>query len=48
MRSFTSFPTQRSRGQLCPVVPGHLPDHAGAAKVELAKLKRGTGAARPY
>lgn len=48
LRSFKDFPTQRNRGQLHPIVPSHLADGAGLAKVELAKLKRGSSTPRPF
>lgn len=49
LKLFDSFMTQRNRAQSCPVVPSHLPDQAGRAKVELAALKRSkSGTPRPF
>ena len=49
LRSFETFSTQRNRGQVCPIIPSHLPDQAGRAKVELAALRRRAGGTvRPY
>lgn len=49
LRKFSSFTTTRNRSQLCPIVPAHLPDFEGRAKVELAALKRNQSATpRPY
>ncbi len=47
LRSFTTFTTQRNARQVCPIVPSHLPDQAGKAKVELALLKRQRAGATP-
>lgn len=49
LRKFSSFTTTRNRAQLCPIVPSHLPDHDGRARVELAQLKRNQSATpRPF
>lgn len=50
LKRFTSFDTTRNRQQVCPIIPSHLPDFDGRAKVELAALKRQTSSAtpRPY
>jgi len=50
LKSFSSFETTKNRAQRCPIVPSHLPDLAGRAKVETATMKRKTSSAtpRPY
>lgn len=47
-RPFSSFSTVRNRTQQCPVVPGHLPDREGLARVELFELRRRSATPRPY
>lgn len=45
---FSDFDTTRNRAQVCPIVPSHLPDQAGRARVEAAQLRRRTGTPRPF
>lgn len=49
LKKFTTFDVQKNRSQRCPIVPSHLPDHAGQAKVREHRLKhQRTGTPRPY
>lgn len=46
---FTDFETQRNRQQVCPVVPGHLPDSDGQMKVQMrAREQRDSATPRPW
>lgn len=47
-RKFSSFTTTRNRAQVCPIVPGHLPDREGLARIELFELKRRSATPRPF
>lgn len=48
-KPFSSFDTQKNRSQRCPIVPSHLPDQAGRAKVQDQRLKKTRdGGPRPY
>lgn len=48
-KKFSSFDTQKNRSQRCPIVPSHLPDHAGRQRVLEQRLKRHRSSTpRPY
>lgn len=48
-KHFTSFETQRNRAQVHPIVPSHLPDKEGQARIELDHARRrASDTPRPY
>lgn len=48
LMEFTEFETQKNRSQVCPIVPGHRADPAGATKVMIAQTNNRDQGPRPY